>query len=234
MKLIRKLAVSWWGVGLALLLGVIIGYLIFPLTTPTQTNSTTASSPQITIITPPTAIPTDLPITPLQTNRTLWESHGITNYRIVISTLALPSPWVTRDVKVEASEIIQADLVPCPNIDVGACSYGSEAMRYVASHVSRATIEDLFAVAETCTHQTIAALNQCAAFAPYASTGFSSGDDMYAISRRCLGDEFDLSVNLCRVEYDPTYGFPIAIHQFIPNAIDGEGIVVVDEFEVLE
>jgi hypothetical protein len=242
MELIEMLKTRWWGLGWVLLLGVMIGvlYLAFRSTPSVQTDPiTTTQPPQVTIITPPTLttpVQTNPSIAIVQTNRALWESHGITHYKMLLSTLALPSPWVTREVIVEAGEIVQAELVPCPNVDAGACvSTGNEPMRYVApSNVSRATIDVLFAQAETCTSQTIAALEQCEAFAPYTLTGFSNSDDMLAISRQCLGDEFDLNVMLCAVEYDPVYGFPMSILHYIPNAFDGAGVVVVDEFEILE
>lgn len=208
MKMIRKLAVRWWGVGLVLLLCGMTVILYF----------------------------TFRAVSPVDANRALWESQGITSYRIRLSTLVLPSPVVTRDVIVEGNETAEPEPVPCPNVEYRPCpSTAIMPPIYIApADMSRATIDDLFSQAEACTHRTISLLDQCAAFAPYASTGFGNSDDMHAISRRCFGDEVDLSVVLCTVEYHPVYGFPTLIHHYIPNAIDGAGIVVVDEFEVLE
>jgi hypothetical protein len=126
MKLIRKLAVRWWGVGLVLLLCGMTVILYF----------------------------TFRAVSPVEANRALWESHEIARYQIQLSVWGVPLLPVRRNLTITNGEIVADSILFCDDSSELYRADLCRSTRLDYDDIGFLTIDDLFQEAARCTFPT--------------------------------------------------------------------------------
>lgn len=177
---------------------------------------------------------TQTPTVQQLTNRELWESHNISNYSMIVETLAFPVPPIGVRVSVKNGEIFSADLVACEPAQtqyrVGLCKTLEE---YYPAQAHTFTIEDLLGEAEGCLQQNQSIFRQIGVMPVHS---LASSEEVLSFMR-----EHSQSIQsvtgpdwMCFVEFDPDYGYPTSITSMNPFVFDGVGTISVTEFHVDE
>lgn len=159
-----------------------------------------------------------------------WESQNIDSYEMTLVAIALPAPPAALHLIVQNNVIVDETIIACEQPSDEYPTNLCEPTRTYYAYMARHTIEEIFESAEQCLSNTQLALQDC----PYISSefeSFQSREEMYQIAESCQGYINNLSQWLCAVQYDDIYGYPKEISSYLPNALDGFGMLIVKDFQ---
>ncbi len=164
--------------------------------------------------------------------RALWNENGSPDYQIRLLTVAPPAPPIGLELTVQGGQITQERILACDSPSDEYPADLCEPIRVYYGWMGRYTINQLFELADNGTWRTRNSMAKCAAFTIQNFQGFSSSDELGQAACLCQTD-LQSSDLLASVEYDPIYGYPSRIMNYIRQVMDGGLSVEVQAYRPL-